>query len=278
LSAARHSNEHVLDHDGSMLAKHLLVPAAMLLPLACSNGSHGSDSHAAEDALGDDARIVPEGLGVTALAGGNGVLDVVALTLREGARGPEVYAALQNTGEVPACHAAFSFELFDAAEQSLAAGIGGLLTQRFYRLTDGTGTIAACVAPGDVTMAAVTDLPADVTVEDVAHVVYRCPYFALDVVPVAGLAIERVKSVTASGGTAFTGTLVNELDVAVSDPSVSVFPVNRAGRPLGMASGRGTVELLPGASWAFETDSVDAPAVEHVAYPAGALAMSTDTP
>lgn len=220
----------------------------------------------------DDALIVPEGLTVNALAGGNGVLDVIALTLRKGPSSTELYAALRNDGDIPACAAALSVELFDETEHSLASGIGGLLTQHFYRLTDGSGTIAACVGPGDVTMAAVTDLPADIVIEDVETIVYRCPYFALDVVPIDGLTIGQVKSEARSTGTAYTGTLVNGLDVAVNDPSVTVFPVNRVGRPLGMATGSGTGEIPPGGSWAFETNSVGAPGVDHAAYPTGALA------
>jgi hypothetical protein len=217
---------------------------------------------------------VPEGLTVTALAGGNGVLDMTALTLRQGPSSIELYAALRNDGDIPACSAAVSVELFDKAEQSLAVGIGGLLTQHFYRLTDGSGSIAACVGPGDVTMAAVTDLPSDLVIEDVEYVVYRCPYFALDVVPIDGLTVSQVKRVTRSAGTAYTGTLVNGLDVALANPSVTVFPVNRVGRPLGVATGSGTVEIPSGGSWAFETNTVPAPGVDHSAYPAGAITVA----
>jgi len=219
----------------------------------------------------DAARVVPEGLSVTALEGGNGVLEVNALTLRNGADGPELYVALRNVGEVPACSAAVSVELFDETEQSLAAGISGLLTQRFYRLTDGSGSIAACVGPGDVTMAELTDLPSDLEIEDVAHVVYRSPYFALDVTPIAGLTVGPTKRVNEAAGTSYTSTLVNGLDVTVKNPSVTVFPVNGVGRPLGVAIGRGMIELAPGGRWVFETNAVDAPGVDALAYPAGAL-------
>ena len=221
--------------------------------------------------MDDDARIVPEGLAVTALAGGNGVLEVTALTLRKGASSTEVYAALQNDGDIPACTAAFSIELFDETGRSLAAGIGGLLTQRFYRLTDGSGSVAACVGPGDVTVAAVTDLPPEIAIEDVGTIVYRCPYYALDVVPVEGLGIDHLKRVTDVGGTAYTGTLLNDLDVAVSAPSVAVFPLNRVGRPLGIATGRSTQEIPAGGSWTFHTDTIEARAVDYAAYPAGAI-------
>jgi hypothetical protein len=262
--------------------KRLLIAVVALVPLACSSGTEQDDagSDAANprsetggmgEDTGDDALIVPEGLGVIALAGGNGVLDLIAFTLREGPRSTEIYAALRNVGDIPACSAAVSVELFDKTEQSLAAGVSGLLTQRFYRLTDGSGGIAACVAPGDVTMAAITDLPSEIVIEDVGYVVYRCPYFALDVVPIDGLTISRVESVTGDDGTAYTGTLINGLDVAVNNPSVTVFPVNRVGRPLGVASGGGTLEVPPGGSWRFETNSVGVPGVDYFAYPAGAL-------
>jgi hypothetical protein len=246
-----------------MLARCLLTAAAGLLPLACSSGS-------AEP--GDASLIVPEGLAVTALPGGNGVLELFALTLQEGARGSELYVALENVGDVPACSAAVAVELFDHDEQPLAAGIGGLHTQHLYRLTDGSDTIAACVGPGDVTMAAVTDLPAELALQDVGTVVYRCPYFALDVAPIDGLAMKRLERVTRDTGTAYTGTLVNEVGVAVRRPSVTVFPINAAGRPLGVATGQSSDEMPPGERWDFETGAVDVPASDFVAYPAASFA------
>jgi hypothetical protein len=242
----------------------LLPPAALLLPLACS--SRGVDS----SSTGDDARIVPEGLAVTTLAGGNGVLAVIALTLRRGPSHIELYAALRNNGAIPACNAALSVELFDKAERSLAAGISGLLTPGLYRLSDDTDTIAACLGPGDVAMVAITDLPAELVIEAVGTIVYRTPYFALDVEPIVGLSISEVRSVTNSAGSACTGTLVNGLEVALKSPSVTVFPVNRAGRPLGMAVGSSTVAIPPGGSWAFDITTIGTPAVACSAYPSGA--------
>lgn len=251
-----------------MLAKRSLSFTVVLLALGCSGGN-GDGVGAGDDT--DDALIVPEGLSVAALSGGNGVLNLKGLTLRKGPSSTELYAALRNDGDVPACHAAFSVELFDKSEQSLAAGINGLLTSHFYRLTDGSGTVAACVGPGDVTMAAVLDLPADLPIDDVGFAIYRCPYFALDVVPIDGLAISSVTSVSRGTATAFAGTFVNGLDVAVKNPSATVFPTNRVGRPLGVATASGTDEIPPGGSWSFETDTVDAPGAFHSAYPAAAL-------
>jgi hypothetical protein len=239
------------------------VPAASILLLACSSG-RGTPT--------DDALVVPDGLAVRALAGGNGVLRVTALTLQKGRSNTELYAALKNEGDVPACDAALSVELFDRSEQSLAAGIGAVFTRRFYRLEDGSGTVAACAAPGDVTMAVMTDLPSEIDIDEVGYVVYRCPYFALDVVPISGLTVGHLTVTVRGSGSAYKGTLVNGLDVTVRNPSVTVFPVNRAGRPMGVATGRGTTAISPGSSWTFETTPVDAPAIDYAAYPAGALA------
>ena len=199
------------------------------------------------------------------------MLQVTALTLRKGSDATEIYAALMNTGDAPACSAAFSVELYDRNEQWLATGISGLLSQRFFRRTDGSEAIAACVGPGDVTMAALTDLPSDIVIEDVGHAIYRCPYFVLDVVPIDGLTVSEVTKITGDAGTTFAGTLVNELDVAVSDPLVLVFPVNRVGRPLGAARSSGMLEMPPGGSWSFETDAIEEAGVDQLAFPAAAL-------
>lgn len=253
-----------------LMAKRLLIQAALLLPLACS--SEASEGAGVGGDTGDDALVVPEDLTIMALPGGNGVLNVIALTLRRGPTNTELYAALRNDGDTPACSAALSVELYNKAQQSLASGINGLLTQHFYRVTDGSDAIAACVGPGDVTMTAVTDLPSDIVIEDVGYVVYRCPYFALDVVPIDGLTISDVKAVTGGAGTAYAGKLFNGLDVAVNDPSATVFSVTRVGRPLGVAIASGAVQVPPGGSWAFETNTVETPGADQAAYPAGAMA------
>jgi hypothetical protein len=239
----------------ALTAWHLL---AALLSSACSSPAR-------------DSPVVPEGLRVMALAGGTGVLEVAALTLQKAGTTTELLAALRNTGDVPACHAAFSVELFDGANQSLAAGITGLLTRQFYRRTDGSGTIAACVAPGERTMAAITDLPADLTIEDVRSIVYRTPYFALDVEPIAGLRVEQIEKSTRNNQIAFTGTLKNSFDVSVDKPSVTIFPLTEAGRPIAVIQSTSDIHIPPNGEWRFETSPVDPPAADELAFPAGAL-------
>lgn len=252
------------------LAKRLLIPAAVLLPLACSSGA--SDHGGAGGEVGDEPRIVPEDLTVMSLPGASGVLKVVALTLRRGPTNTELYAALQNDGDIHACNGVVNVELYDRSQVSLAAGVSGLYSQRFYRRTDdGSGTITACVSPGDVSMAAVTSLPSDLVIEDVGYVLYRCHYYAIDVAPIDGLSIGQVKAVARDAGTAYTGTLFNGFDVPLSNPSATVFSLSRAGRPLGVAIASDTVQVPPGSSWAFETNTVDTPGPDHAAYPSGDL-------
>jgi len=218
--------------------------------------------------------VVPEGLRVLALPGGNGVLEVAALTLHRAGTTTELLAALRNTGDAPACHAAFSVELFDGTDQSLAAGITGLLTQQFYRRTDGSETIAACVAPGERTMAAITDLPPELAIEDVRAIVYRTPYFALDVEPVAGLRVEHIEKSTRDNRVAYTGTLKNSLEVSVDKPSVTIFPLTEAGRPVAVIQSTSDIHIPPDGEWHFETSPVGAPsAADQLAFPAGALSQ-----
>ena len=293
-----------------MPAKCFVTLAAMIFALACSSG--GSPSAAAAGGMsgaangrcpaanagqsgggtggasanlgtggltGDaeaDALIIPAGLEVSPLQGGNGVLDLIALTLRAGQSATEVYAALRNDGDMPACSAGVSVQLFDKSEQSIAAGITGLLANNLYRFTDGSGTIVSCVAPGELALGAITDLPAGIVIDDVGSIVYYTPYFALDVAPVDGrLSVSDLKAVPASDGTTYTGTVVNGLDFAVSNPAVTVFPVNRVGRPLGVATGSGTADLAPCGTWSFQTTSVDVSGVDAVAYPTASTSSSS---
>ena len=245
----------------------LAIAGSAAVPVACASSSAG---HGPGD---DDALIVPAGLDVSLEPGGAGVLDLFALTLRDGPDGVEIYAALKNDGVVPACDAAFKVTLYDKDTQPLGSWINGLHTKHFFRydLPDGSSTIAACASPGDVTMAQITTMAADVAAADVGQVVYYYSYFALDAVPIDGLAVTRVDSVTTGAGIAYTGTVVNDLDTSVTNPSVTIFPTNRVGRPLGVTSGGDTSQVPPGGSWPFQTDAVDARGVSFAAYPAASF-------
>jgi hypothetical protein len=223
----------------------------------------------------DAALIVPAGLDVSLEAGGAGVLDLFALTLQQGPNGLQLYAALKNDGDVPACDAALKVFLYDAAGNPLGDFINGLYTNHFYLYTPTDGSaaeIAACASPGDVTMTEIA-IPAsdDIALGDVASVVYYYSYFALDAVLIDGLTVSEVSTVTTSAGTSYSGTVINDLDIMVSGPSITIFPLTCAGRPLGIASGSDGSQIPPGGSWTFQTNTVDTPAVNYAAYPSASF-------
>lgn len=234
-------------------------------------GAAGAAEAAGGAAEGGDALIVPVGLSVMPLSGGNGVLNLTALTLEEGPSGLQLFAALKNEGATPACDAGLSIQLYDQSQQSVGAGVSGLSTQDFYRINDGSGTRTSCVGPGSVAMAAITDLASDAMVSDIGYVVYSTPYFALDVTPIQGLSVVELAPLTSAAGTSFKGTFRNGLDVAVSDPSVSVFVVNRVGRPLGTATASSSAPVASCGTWTFDTNVVTLRGADAVAFPTASL-------
>jgi hypothetical protein len=247
----------------------LPIAPGLLWALACSGVV---DAPAASDrgtSGPDDASLTfPSGLDVGPHASGCSALHMTALTLQRGSKGPELYAALKNESDAPACSPAFSVRLFDRSEQFLAAGLSGLLVRRFYRLTDGSDTLAACVGPGDVTMVIIDDLPSTLQIEDVGRLEYWCNFWALELAPLGELSIRDVQPVRRGSGVAYEGRLENGLDVALGTPSVVVFQLNRVGRPLGAAVAAGTLEVPASAYWDFETNVVSDLGVERAAYPA----------
>jgi len=264
------------------LAKLLIALAAPLV-VACSDGKQPAAAHCGAGSpvsgvvaanvgadTGGSARFVPEGLEVSARPGLNSVFNVIALTLRPGSNGAELYAAVRNDGDVLACNASFSVELRGQDDQILGAGISGLMSRHFYRLTDGSDTVAGCVAPGEVTKVAIQSLSLDASIADVQRAVYQSNYWAnLGVAAIEGVSVTGVHAVTRSSGVAYTGTLVNGLDLPLSDPTVAVFPVNALGRPLGVAYGGSADVLAPCGTWDFETSPVGEAGVGYDAYPMG---------
>ncbi|XYI02099.1 FxLYD domain-containing protein [Sorangium sp. So ce1128] len=183
------------------------------------------------------------------------------------ATGPELYAAVRNDGETPACDAGMIVHFIDKAEQLVTSWGGSLRSGRLYRLSDGSGAIIPCIAPGEIAMTASTDLPDAIVIEELGYLKHAFPAFTVDVVPVDAITVSEVETVRKGAGSAYTGTLENGLDVAASDAEVTVFPVNRVGRPLGMATSSAAADIPPGGTWTFETTTVDDPGVDHVAYP-----------
>jgi hypothetical protein len=243
-----------------------------------SSGKAGSETSAAgtssggvAGALGDGSVFVPDGLPNTPRDGDpGGGLTVVAFTLIQGSDGPELYTAARNDGDSPACEAGITTDFFDKSGQQVASAGSALQGGRFYRL-DGGGVIR-CIDPGQIAMSASTDLRADIVISELDHLSHAFPAFMMDgITAVEGLTVEGVKpAATLSGGT-FTGNLVNGFDVSVSAPKVTIFPLNRAGRPLGVATSSGSDDVPAGGSWSFETSSVSLLGVDYAAYPSASI-------
>ena len=223
-------------------------------------------------ALGDDRLFVPEDLPNTPQEGEVGVtLTLVASTLVQGAAGPELYAAVRNDGSAPSCNAGMVTDFIDKAGQTVTSVGTALLSKQLYRLDP--NTLVSCIDPGQIAMAASTSLPAEVVIAELGSLKHHFPTFGLDgIVPVAGFIVSQVETVAKGAGSAYTGTLTNGMDVTVTAPSVTIFPVNRVGRPLGAATSSAPIDIPPGGSWSFETSTVNDLGVDYAAYPAASIA------
>ena len=246
---------------------------------ASAGGSAGRDA-GTDTALGtggqsdDDALIVPQGLDVELEQGGAGTFTLQALTLRDESDGLANYASLDNTGDVAACDAAFKVQLFDKNDQPLGSYISGLYTSHFYLYTlpDGSTTIAACASVGDVSMAKIDTMATNITVADVGKVVYYYTYFVLDsAVLIEGLTLSQANGVMTDAGTAYAGTMVNNLSTTVTGPSVTVFTLTHVGRPLDMVRAEDSSQVPAGGSWPFQTSAPTFPGVDFAAFPSASF-------
>jgi len=250
-----------------MLAKFVTLLVACG-SLACS----GRDEQSG--ATGDKSRFYPKGVTAAQRLGNNSVFTLSAFSLIPGRNGLDLFASLENAGDVVACNTSFSLELLDPDDQVVAAGVSGLAARRYYRFADDAGTlagaIAGCLAPGDSTKVAVEGLTLDPPSAEVRRVVYQTNSWSnLDLVAIAGVSLSGVSAVKLASGIAYAGSLLNGLDTALEGPTVAVYPVNAVGRPLGVAYGGSSLSLSPGAKWDFETSTVEDPGVAFDAYPMG---------
>jgi hypothetical protein len=218
---------------------------------------------------GDDLLFVPEGLATTDRDGAGG-LELIAYTLVQRATGAEFYAAVRNDAAMPVCEAGLMTDFIDQGGALVTSATSVLSSGDLYRFTDGSGVILPCITPGEIAMSVSTELP--IVVAELGALEYRFPAFPLDgVVLIDGLTVSELSTISSGTQTAYTGALTNGLEGAVSNPKVTIFPLNRVGRPLGAATSSGTTDLPAGGSWAFETTAVDDVGVDSVAYPAASI-------
>jgi len=229
-------------------------------------GAAGTGGSAGRTQPGDDLAFVPEAL-PTMERNAEGGLTLVALTLVPGPRGPELYAAVRNEGESPACQAGMTVDFKDDEGQVVATAAGILVSGRFYRLEGGAGVVISCVAPEQVAMTAMT-APADrFVIDGLGSLEYAFPaHTVADIVPVAGLSVSEVQSVMTASGNAFMGTVSNDFSETLSAPKVTLFPLNRVGRPLGVATSNAIVDLAAGDSASFQTPSFNRTGAGYAAF------------
>jgi hypothetical protein len=228
------------------------------------DGSNSADVTAGGD--GDDLLFVPNGLLNTNLDGDRaGGLKLVAFTLVREAKGLNLYGAVKNEGATPVCEAGMTTYFIDKTDQVVTSAGSVLQSKQFYRLDD--GVIVRCIAPGQIAMGAATDLPNDIVIEKLGYLQHRFPAFMIDgIVPVEALDVSEVQAIAKGDGKRYTGKVISRFDKTVTDPSLAIFPMNRVGRPLGVATSKTTTELPPGSSWSFETTDVADLGVGNVAY------------
>jgi hypothetical protein len=236
---------------------------------ANSNGGVSGSAESFGGTAGEadnDLTSVPEGLSNTLLDGEVvGGLTLIAFTLIQGAAGAELYTAVRNDGQTPSCEAGITTYFLDKSGQVVTTVGSVFETGRFYRVSG--GAIIRCIDPGQIAMAGSTGLPAEIVIADLGSLQHAFPAFTVDdIVPIDALSVSNVQVVKTVAGSAYTGMLNSELGAAASDPSVTIFPLNRAGRPLDMIRTSTTSVLPAGSSWLFQTDTVQTVGVDFAAY------------
>ncbi|HTQ06265.1 MAG TPA: FxLYD domain-containing protein [Polyangiaceae bacterium] len=229
-------------------------------------GGGATGGGTAGGAAGDTSLFVPANLPNTTVAGEDTALTLVAFTLVKGASGLELYAAARNDGTTPVCEPGMLTSFFDQSGMLVTSVGSTLQTAQFYALDD--GTVIPCVDPGSVAMSGSTGLPSDIVVAQLGHLEHAFPAFVVSgITPVAGLGISALGTAKTLDGTTYTGTLTNGLAAPATNATVTVFPLNAAGRPLSMAVANATDAIPAGGSWAFQTNLVHDAGVAQAAYP-----------
>jgi len=203
-------------------------------------------------------------------------LTMIAYTMLDGQQGLELYVALRNDAETPACGASISVDLYDRDEQSLASSVIGVLGGSPYQVVDLPDTYSACVRPGQIAMAALTDWPDYLSVDAVGHLAYRCPYFEIAVTPAGEFLLSNLEKESTALGDVYRGTFTNQLAITVDSPQVVIFPLAESGRPLGMLSAEGTMTLPPADSWMFESAPTDVRGDDFRVFPFASTQASNE--
>jgi hypothetical protein len=225
-------------------------------------------------------KFEPGELSVTALRGETEGFVIVASTLRRTADGLDFYALLENRANA-ACDVNLQVEFFDANDQSLASAVGAVQGGHLYLSDDGSQLILNCISEGEQAVAAVTEIPDDVSFDAIKNAVYRLAQWdkgtlPFGVVPIKPFSFDAVEAFDNAEGTFLRGSLRNELDVSIGDPKLSLFFFDAAGRPLTVLTSSSSLQLEPGESWVFETDVVDDAGSFVIAQPVATVHFNSE--
>jgi hypothetical protein len=258
-----------------MCARFSFVILAFLLFVCagCSSDGDGAPEGGGLPLEGDDRAFVPEGLANDEIGEQPGGLTLVAFTLAPGVSGLELYAAIANDGDQPACEIGMIVEFYDKEQRLLTSAGVPVHSGGFFRLDDGSGTVISCLPEGRVAMAALTELPPEVVLEELGSLKHNFPAFEVSGAFLEGVRVGKLTVASADAGSTYRGTLTNLLEVTLLAPRVTVFPVNRVGRPLGVATSMASTELPSGGSWTFETSPVRDAGVAYEVIADGSVSL-----
>jgi hypothetical protein len=111
-----------------------------------------------------------------------------------------------------------------------------------------------------------------VVIGQLSGLTHRFPAFGGDgLTPLGSFTVSQVQVVAKDAASAYQGVFTNPLSLTATAPSVTIFPVNRVGRPLGAASSSATIDVPPGGTWSFETSTVNDRGVDYAAYPGASV-------
>jgi hypothetical protein len=196
-------------------------------------------------------------------------MEVVAHTIREGTLGLEWLMAVKNIGADHLCAVEVQYAFLDAGGVELGSGFG-LLDVGLERGSNGTGGLTNCLAPGKVGMLSDTLALDDVDATTIAKVTHEFGAIILtDAVATDDIKVSGVKAVpSGTRGSVFTGSVDNDSTVGVKNPSVAIYGLNAAGRPLFVSEAIQLTTIAAGASWMFETTGrFEEPYASFAAYP-----------
>jgi len=217
---------------------------------------------------GEELAFVPEGLPSIEAPGEEGGLVLVASTLMQGADGLELYVAVRNDGDAPACEIG-AMTSFIGADEQVIETVG--LPLQAGHLYEYSGAVLNCLPPGEIGMGAALDLPDTIVLEELTGLEHRFPAFEVaGIIALNAFKVDDVEVVSGACGSKYTGVLTNQFERGIIPASITIFPVNEVGRPFGAATAT-TEGISAGEGWAFETSSVPNPGSDYVALPDGSV-------